>query len=459
MSDVPGSRAKTVLFIVTSFWALGELTIALEFAERMAGTGFAPLFLIPPTHRTQVAVTGIDYQVMIPGAGKINRIQLADIQHVHQPSLVILADFMNYDFCERHYGLRRADLAVFDCPIGTFDDFSWGRPGAWMDTYGFKATYEGDITLDGLSFRLRPCPLNNPIEEITEPRVYPYPLLDDVSDVPGAERAAVRRELGLAKDRPVVLVTGATWQRMHAAYPKVTAFVNACHTMLERLLSTLLEHADVLAVGPQLVFGDQAPAGFHPLGPVPPDQFRRLIQAIDLHISNNVVSVSLHRLALRGIPSVVMMNSLHKAVLARGDDPPEPPECRGASRHRLPSSLVAGAPRSSVQAAPRPSELPPVPELSEFAQGVIDGVDYLYPYRMFPVGWYQFLRSLLAGNPFSDVITQVETFDERAALAAILPLLGPGPERDGLELAREKYLEALRKLPEVDSILNEVAAL
>jgi hypothetical protein len=419
---------RTVLFIVTSFWAFGELAIALEFAERMAGTGFRPLFLIPPTHRTQVAATGVEYQVMIPGAGKINRIQLADIQHTRQPALVVLADFLNYDFCERHYGLRRADLAVFDCPIGTFDDFSWGRPGAWLDTYGFQAKYQSDITLDGLSFRLRPCPLNNPtlhnpVEEITEAQVYPYPMLEDVSDVPDAERAAVRSELGLTEDRPVVLVTGANWQRMHEAYPRVTAFVNACHLMLERVLSALLEHADVLAVGPQLVFGNQVPAGFHPLGPVAPERFRRLIQAVDLHISNNIVSVSLHRLALRGIPSVAMINSLHKR----------------SGRLRW--------------------ELDQPPALTEFAQAVVDDVDYLYPYRMFPVGWYQFLRSLLAGNPFSDVITQVETFDEEAALAAILPLLAAGPQRERLAVAREQYLEALRKLPEVGSILNEVAAL
>ena len=319
------SRGKTVLFIVTSFWAFGELAIALEFADRMAGTSggsggsspradaaFRPLFLIPPTHRAQLAATGLEYQVMIPGAGKINRIQLADIAHTRQPALVVLADFLNYDFCERHYGLRRADLAVFDCPIGTFDDFSWGRPGAWLDTYGFKAKIEGEITLDGLSFRLRPCPLNNPVEEITEPHVYPYPMLENVTDIPDDGRATVRSELGLAAGRPVVLVTGASWQRMHEAYPRVTAFVNACHTMLERLLESVLEHADVLAVGPQLVFGDRVPAGFHPLGPVPPERFRRLIQAVDLHLSNNIISVSMHRLALRGIPSVVMINSLHK---------------------------------------------------------------------------------------------------------------------------------------------------
>ena len=80
--------------------------------------------------------------------------------------------------------LRRGDLSVFDCPVGTFDDFSWGRTGAWLDTYGFKVKYEGDITLDGLSFRLRPCPLNNPLEEAAGPGVYPYPLLQDVADVP-----------------------------------------------------------------------------------------------------------------------------------------------------------------------------------------------------------------------------------------------------------------------------------
>jgi hypothetical protein len=415
------ARPKTVLFIVTSFWAYGELAIATEFAGRMAGSGFRPLFLIPPTHRQQAAAAGLDHQVMIPGAGKINRIQLHDIQHVHRPALVVLADFMNFDFCDRHYGLHRGDLSVFDCPIGTFDDFSWGRPGAWLDTYGFKAKYEADITLDGLAFRLRPCPLNNPLDPAAETDIHPYPLLGNVKDIAVTERNAVRRELGLTGNRPVVLVTGATWQRMHAAYPRVTAFVNACHTMLERLLSKLLGHADVLAVGPQLVFHDQAPAGFHPLGPVEPERFGRLLQAVDLHISNNIVSVSLHRLALRGIPSVVLMNSLRKDSGRLGWEVPRP-------------------------------------ALSAFAQSVVDGVDYLYPCRMFPVGWYHFLRSLLAGNPFSDLVVPVETFDEEAAPAAIVPLLRPGPERDRLAGARETYLEALRKLPDVDSILHEVAA-
>ena len=42
---------RTVLFIVTSFWAYGELAIATEFARQMPGSGYRPLFLIPPSHR------------------------------------------------------------------------------------------------------------------------------------------------------------------------------------------------------------------------------------------------------------------------------------------------------------------------------------------------------------------------------------------------------------------------
>ncbi|HEY3872216.1 MAG TPA: DUF6365 family protein [Actinocrinis sp.] len=419
----PGPR--TVLFIVTSFWAYGELAIAAEFAGRMAGTGFRPLFLVPPTHRAQVVAAGLDHRVLIPGAGKVNRIQLHDIRHVDRPALVVLADFMNFDFCDRHYGLRRADLSVLDCPIGTFDDFAWGRPGAWMDTYGFRAKYEHDISLDGLSFRLRPCPLNNPLDETAGPDVHPYPLLESVADVGTEQRAAVRRELGLAKDRPVVLVTGAAWQRMHAAYPLVTPFVEACHAMLERLLSRLLKHADVLAVGPQLVFRDRTPEGFYALGAVEPERFRLLLQAVDLHLSSNIISVSLHRTALNGIASVALVSSLHKRS--------------GRLRWELP-----GVPQAA-------------PALTEFAQRVVDGVDYLYPYRMFPVGWHHFLRSLLVGNPFGDVVPQVELFDEEAAVASIVPLLTAGPERDRLSRARETYLEALRKLPEPETILHEVA--
>ncbi|WP_204012566.1 DUF6365 family protein [Virgisporangium aurantiacum] len=414
-------RRRVVLFIVTSFWAHGELTIATEFAGRMRGSGFQPLFLIPPSHRALIGGTGLPYQVLIPGAGKVNRLQLQDIQHVHRPVAVVLADFLNYDFCDRHYGLTRDDLTVFECPIGTFDNFSWGRPGSFLDTYGFRAAYQNEVAVDGLSFRLRPCPLNNPL--VTDVDAFAYPLIDPAGPAIGGPDAArqVRADLGVRPGNPLILLTGATWQRMHVAYPIVENFVRASTTMLEWLLRGLLDHADVVSVGSPLVFHDGAPPGFHTTGSLSPMEFRRLAAAVDLHISNNLISVSLHRLALAGIPSVALFSSL-----VGGDRP---------------RSLLTGE-----------------VALSGTATDAIRDVGHLYAFRMFPVGWFHFLHSLVDGNPFTDVIRHVEIFDDVAGLAVIRSLLDAGPERDRLAAARERYLAALADLPDVPTILDGISA-
>ena len=415
------AQARVVLFIVTSFWAYGELAIATEFAGRMAGTGFRPLFLIPPSHRKLLRDADLPHQVLIPGSGKLNRLQLQDIQLTHRPVLVVLADFMNFDFCERHYGLRRADLEMFSCPVGTFDNFSWGRDGAWLDTYGFKARYEGDISMDGLSFRLRPCPLNDPSGRTDEPGVYPYPLLADAAGRwlaarAGPAAARVRAELDIPVGRPAVLLTCATWQQMHAAYPRVKAYVQACTAMVERLVCRVLEHADVVLVGPSTLFPDGAPTGFRALGQVTPSRFQDVAAAVDLHVSNNIVSVSLHRLALAGIPTVNLYSALTKRGGVLGTD-------------------VA---------------------LSGYATAVVGAVDYLYPFRMFPVGWYHFLDSLLAGNPFTDLVAAVELFGEESSAETVLALLSPGQPRRQVEAARQAYLHALDQLPGVGTILSEL---
>lgn len=99
-----------VLFIVTSFWAYGELIIAMNFAKKLAKDGHKPHFLIPPKHKRIVDQNGYKNTVLIPKAGKINRILMKDIEYSISPNLVILSDFLNYNYCEVHYGITKEDL-------------------------------------------------------------------------------------------------------------------------------------------------------------------------------------------------------------------------------------------------------------------------------------------------------------------------------------------------------------
>jgi hypothetical protein len=99
----------------------------------------------------------------------------------------------------------------------------------------------------------------------------------------------------------------------------------------------------------------------------------------------------------------------------------------------------------------------PPPTLTAFARRLVAGLDEIYPYRMFPVGWYYFLDSLLVDNPFTDLVPQVEIFDEERASATVLSLLEPGADREKTAAAHERYLVDLRSLPEVTTIVRELA--
>ncbi|MCU0285179.1 MAG: DUF6365 family protein, partial [Acidobacteria bacterium] len=119
------NNKKVICFIVTSFWAYGELTIAVDFALRAKKAGYEPVFLIPPSHEAIIKQNNIQYLTLIPGARKLNVILLNEIKTKYEPAAVVLADFLNYLFCERHYGLTIDDLAIFPGKIGAFDIYNF----------------------------------------------------------------------------------------------------------------------------------------------------------------------------------------------------------------------------------------------------------------------------------------------------------------------------------------------
>ena len=61
---------------------------------------------------------------------------------------IILSDFLNYYFCERHYGLQVEDLKIFSGQIGTIDIFEWEIEKRKMDTYGFAAKTVAEVNIN-----------------------------------------------------------------------------------------------------------------------------------------------------------------------------------------------------------------------------------------------------------------------------------------------------------------------
>ncbi len=409
-----------VLFVVTSFWAYGELLIAIEFAKRVRDSGHEPLFLIPPSHEHILQGYPFKYTVLIPGSRRINQILFQDIEHCCSPELVVMADFLNYHFCDRHYGLLPEDLTIFSGRIGTFDNFDWASTHAQLDTYGFRAKGFDTLTLDDYEFWLCPCPLNKPVAS-PDPRKMCYPLLGHLSWQNAAVKQLARETIAIPRTQKVILLTTATWQHTYKAYPRVQNFVKVCQQVVEHVLRRLDINTRIVSVGPSTLFQDDRPPNYHVYSQLPPAEFEKYILAADLYISNNIASTTLARVLLSGVPTLVLFSSLNQHD--------------------------GTANRSAMTFTPTP-----------FIQRALDAVEYCYPFRMFPVGWYAFLNPLVHKNPFCDALLQVELFDEEHFWQAIMDLLYNEALIEKLRGNVIAYRRHLQALPDVAQILSRLVS-
>ncbi|WP_438433529.1 DUF6365 family protein [Gorillibacterium sp. sgz500922] len=409
---------RNVAFIVTSYWSYGELLIALEFARAIREEGFQPYFFVPSTHGKTVSEQGFAFTALLRGAGGINRILLQDYESRYKPDFVLLSDFLNFHFCEEHYGLSYGDLAIFSGRLGTFDNFDWTCRKRAMDTYGFRAARISDVDIEPYGFQLLPCPIVNPIRPRGKNQ-YPYPLIGKPLDSSDRTKNELRARLGLPLDKPITLVTSAMWQETYKAYPHVETFVRQTNRAFHRILQFAAQNGLLICVGGgQPDFAQDLPHVLY-LDRVMPDRFEQYALASDLLITRNATSTSLAKLAISGVPCLLLKNSL---------------------------SFVGDPP------------LTPGFSLTDGMKDILTGMDRCYPYRMFPVGWHSYLEPTLEGNPYLELLAEEEIFDEEGVRRRIASILEQEAVRDGIRGKAEDYRRLLAALPAPGEILDQLCA-
>lgn len=410
-------RQRNIAFIVTSYWAYGELLIALHFAKAIAHFEYCPYFFIPPSHEKILKAEGFPYTVFIPKLGRINRVLLEDYENRYRPQCVILSDFLNYHFCETHYGLTPEDLKIFRGRIGTFDNFDWSDKKREMDTYGFRASTASKINMDDYGFKLVPCPIANPDPYHQKERYY-YPLMDQYLEYQDEKKKAYRERLNLPKNKSIVMVTAAAWQETHKAYPKVNEFVRFANEIYLYLLKQIGKEALILYIGEgsselscyqieNMVF----------LNHITPGMMDQYILASDLFISRNVTSTTLAKVAVSGMPALVIMNSFRKS---------------------------------------KNNELTVDFALDKFVSERLLRLEELYEYWMFPVGWYHFLQPVLQGGSYLKLVAQQELINIKATLEAVYLMLHNQDSRERCQERARAYRSSLNALDSPEKILNQI---
>ena len=365
-----------IAFIVTSFWSFGELLIAIEFANELRKSGEKICFIVPPTHRNTVIKNGYTCISLIPKSVQLNRILFNEVKYSFKPDLVILSDFLNYNFAYRHYGITKEDLNIFNSKISTFDNFYWTYPRKCMDTYGFKSEIPKKIDLEGYGSRIIPCPIVNP-DLVEEDKVYTYSLIKDFIDISNIKKRENRIKYGFFNDdQKIILVSYAKWQNEHIENSEVSRFINLSNKLFNNLIGKLSKEFKIICVGTkEEIWGENN--SVHYYDSLEPKIFDGLVSISDIYIGRNMTSTSMARIALSGVRCVNIINSIGDMETIE--------EIRG---------------------------------MGEFNMNIRP-----YKYLMFPVGWYDFLKPIFDDNPYTELITQIEQFHVEEGVKTIKDII------------------------------------
>lgn len=396
------------LFIVTSYWAYGELQIATDFAAKLLALGHKVMFLIPPSHVEKVRANNLTYRTLIPKAAALNRILLQDIEDTFKPSFVILSDFLNYAFCETHYGLKEDDLSLFSGRIGAFDLYDFSLAGKKIDTYGFRSKEIAKLNLNKYDFSLQPCPVNQ-VAQVNAQICFRYRIFDGIPARTEDEYNNARTKLGIKSSEKLVVMTGAVWQSSFKPYTQVKEMVSAVDDVIMQTIQRLPQNYQIFWVGPRHKEFQEGITQIHHIKSLQPSQFEMLVDSADVFVSTNYISTSMIRAALRGVPVVLLGNSFLK----------RPGEFRSLKNYKKLDRL--------------------------------ENINLIYPFRMFPVGWYSFLEPAVQGNSFYKLTRCIEVFDDKEVSEAVKSAASQSLEQslNRLNIYKKKWLE----LPSIESII------
>lgn len=393
-----------VVFIITSFWAYGELIIAKEFAEELRKNGFDIIFVIPPTHKESIKESGFRHIMLIPKSKKLNQIIFQEISENFKPNLVILSDFLNYSFAEKHYGIVRADLEIFKCKLATFDNFDWQLSRKCMDTYGFVSDIPKKTNILDYGKRIIPCPLSNPLQELDKD-TYKYSLVTERLNNSNEYKEILKKKYGFDKigDKKIILVSYAKWQESYINNKNISDFIDLSNKLFDELIISLAKDYIIICIGINNNKFKECENIFT-YNSMISKEFDEYAVISDLYIGKNITSTSMVRLALSGIICVNIINSY-------------------VSKYKIKEKSFNGFNYES--------------QLSEMS---------LYNYMMYPVGWYYFLKPLFDNNLYGEIIQNCEQFEMNETRNKIIKLLN----------LEEKQIEIGEKVSKLNKILDKL---
>jgi hypothetical protein len=391
-----------LLFLAPSRLSKGDAALAADLARRLPRSQFRVGFVAAGESLPQLHDLGMPALPLTGTAPAENLAILDRVVHGFRPDCVVAADAFAVYQSREWSGITTESLRErYGCPVGSLDRLGWPATGYTVDFYGGDRVQFPRL-LDGCDLLIRTGPPHPPEPGppgVAVAALHPGGLHDGglrPSSAGGAD------DLPGNAGQPVIFLANSPWEHRHPLRSlPVAQLIDALPRIVHSHLAALGRPLRVIHVGPRRWrFQPAGQIDYHHFRRLPYPMFHARLVAADLFLTTNVLSATLARGVMAGVPALVLQNG------------------RKLERAAAPDWLAATAPLLHTA----------------------------YPFRVAPLGWHDLLGPLLADNPYRGCFATAGIFDRAEVVRQLVGLLDDRPTRTRLQQRQHDYRERLTEL-------------
>ncbi|MCY1014427.1 DUF6365 family protein [Pyxidicoccus sp. MSG2] len=409
-------KADRFLFLALTRAGWGETALGLRIAEELTAQGSSVSFLAHKSNSLLMADTPFAREFISDEAGMLVRAYVDSLVKDERPTAIVLSDMATTQrFCSQA-NVDASFLAQYGLPLLAIDTWDQATTGATMDLF-LGEPQALDLGLARASRPLLPVPILH-----SAPRPGAYDCMPEPVRLTRRVRTHLRDNLGIGDSERLVLLCTATWQHMRYRSRHGNRMAAALPLLLAEYVSRLGPSVHLVHVGPA-AFPLQERLGerYHWLPPLQSLHFEELLGSSDLLVSANISAGTNLKAIASGVPTVVVHNSHEVEEL-----------------FELESRL-------------------PQPPSDALRRWLVDTLP-LYRFRLWPLGWFDFLAPVLKDNPFMRAVETVELTDERAFVETCQQLLHDDTSRRSMLERQAAYVAGVRRLPRASEVVRQYLA-
>jgi hypothetical protein len=407
-----GHPGRSHLFLLLSRKGMGEAILGLRLAQSLIAAGDSVSFICHHSN-TSLLPPGSSSLTLQSEAAKSLPLYVQIKLHESQTSSIILGDYLTTSLFFETEGIDVKAIQDQGVPVVGIDIWDSGTYPQTIDV--FMGGQRTPLLWPDLVRSICPVPFLAAHSGAHFYQDLPAPI-----KLAAKVKKHIRTTLGLSENDKAVLFCTAAWQ--HAKYESADGVRLALSLpeLMGQYIARMGPKVHLVHIGP-VAYDLAATLGerYHWIPPLPPERFDSIVASVDLLLSANISATTIAKSMVYQVPTLVLENSYTLTNRAEADGV-------------LPS--------------------PPSVFLSNWLYRSLP----LYPFSLWPLGYYQFLKPLMKDNPYRMAQAVVELLHEEAVEATLKSLLFDSVTREEQLHRRTSYLQTVHLLQSGAEVVQKI---